>query len=73
MIKKITPFPNPNRLFSEWCDHCKKGPDKKNIRNFYFVDSDNEKLHKQRKGTIVLCNCCLDMALNEQGILPEEF
>jgi hypothetical protein len=66
MIKNVIPIPDDE--FHEWCDHCKKGPDMKNIRNFYFVESTNRKMN-----TMVLCNCCLDLALNETGILPEEF
>lgn len=65
MIKRIIPLDNK---LKEWCDHCEKGPDTKNIRNFYFVESTNPNVN-----TMVLCNCCLDLALNETGILPEEF
>lgn len=48
------------------CDHCKKKNDE--VRKMYYVDSTNPGVK-----TMVLCNCCMDLALNETGILPEEF
>ena len=64
MIKNIMEVPGDKVI--EWCDHCCKRAD--GTRRMYFVSSTNENIN-----TMVLCNCCLDMALNEQGILPEEF
>lgn len=62
MIKHIVPLP----FTEEWCEHCKKHCTGE--RDPFLVTSDNPKMKN-----IVLCKCCIDLALNEQGILPEEF
>lgn len=64
MIKEIIPFKGLKRGV-EWCDHCKKqciGP-----REPFLVTSTNN------IKDMVLCKCCIDLALNENNILPEEF
>lgn len=62
MIKSITPL----RTKNEFCEHCKCKC--KGIRIPYLIESSNDPNLK-----MLLCNCCIDMALNENGILPEEF
>ena len=62
MIKAIIPLPNTK----EWCDHCKKKCD--DIRFPYLVTSTLDPFK-----SMILCKCCIDMALNEQQIIPEEF
>lgn len=65
MIKSITPMKGLTHGV-EWCDHCKKqciGP-----REPFLVSSTNTDMKD-----IVLCKCCIDIALNENNILPEEF
>ena len=64
MIKNIIEVPTDKII--EWCDHCGKRAN--GIRRMYFVSSTNPGVN-----TTVLCNCCVDMALNNDNILPEEF
>lgn len=64
MIKNIIEIPTDKVI--EWCDNCSKRAN--GIRRMYFVSSTNPKMN-----TMVLCNCCVDMALNDNQILPEEF
>lgn len=62
MIKRIIPIKNTR----EYCEHCKS--ECKGIREGYILESSNDPNLK-----MLLCNCCMDIALNEQGILPEDF
>ena len=62
MIKQINPLPFVN----EWCEICKKKCDK-NERFPYLISSTNN------VKSIVICKACMDLALNEQNILPEDF
>ena len=65
MIRSILPIAN-NMIHPEWCDHCKKKCDA--IRKPYLISST-----EKDAGEMVLCKCCMDLALNEQGILPDNF
>lgn len=62
MIKNIISLPG----VEEWCDHCKMHC--KDIRPPFLIQSDNPNMKD-----MVLCSCCIDLALNEYKILPEEF
>ena len=62
MIKSITPL----RTKNEFCEHCKCKCE--GIRIPYLLESSNDPNLKK-----IVCNCCIDIVLNEQGILPEEF
>lgn len=68
MIKAIIPLPNTR----EWCEHCHKKCD--DVRRAYLITSTETLQEKPWVNkNMVLCSCCIDMALNEQQILPEEF
>ena len=66
MIQTIIPCNEAETKIQEWCDHCKKKKDE--VRKMYFIESTNPKMK-----TKVLCNCCMDLALSETNILPEDF
>lgn len=63
MIKHIMRMP----YTEEWCNHCKRHcfPEE---REAFLISSDQPKVND-----IILCKACLDLALSEQGILPEDF
>lgn len=61
MIKTIFPMPFTN----EWCEVCKKKCD--GIRMPFLLSSN------ESNKSLVICNCCIDMALNEKEMLPEDF
>jgi len=65
MIKKITPLTH-NGTFCEVCRKKCKG-----IRKGYLLTSTEKKDGKAQE--MVLCNCCIDIALNDCAILPDEF
>ena len=54
--------------YPQWCDHCKKKCDGTDARKPYRLVSTNENVK-----AIVLCNACMDLALSESNIIPEEF
>lgn len=62
MVKSIMPY----RMDNAWCEHCKK-PCNRPERSPYLVTSTN------KKESVILCNACIDLALFERGILPEDF
>ena len=62
MIKSVTPYGMDNA----WCEHCKKRCNTPE-RSPFLVTSTN------KKESVILCNACIDMALFETGILPEDF
>lgn len=62
MIKHIMPCINQH----EWCEHCHR--ECKGVLRAYWVYSDNPDME-----AMTLCNACFDIAMNETGILPEEF
>ena len=66
MIQSVRIFVKGREQY-QWCDHCKK---KCNTEEHlpYLLTSTNEDMPN-----MVLCKACLDLALSEQGILPEEF
>lgn len=63
MIKHIFNLP----FAEEWCDNCKRKCNEQE-RSPFLIISDNKDMHD-----MVLCKACMDLALNEQGILTEEF
>lgn len=50
----------------EWCNHCHR--ECKDPLRAYWLVSDNPKMD-----IVTLCNACMDIALNETEILPEDF
>lgn len=62
MIKNIIPLHETK----EHCDICKKQCNE-NERFPYLVTSNCCNMQ------LVICKACMDIALNEQNILPEEF
>lgn len=60
MIKTIYPMG-----CTEWCEHCHR----KCVEPLqaFYVSSTNNVPAK------ILCNACIDLALNENMILPEDF
>lgn len=62
MIKSIIPLHETK----EHCDICKKQCNE-NERFPYLVTSDCCNMQ------LVICKACMDIALNEQNILPENF
>lgn len=61
MVSSIFPMPFTN----EWCDVCKKKCD--GTRKPFLLSSS------ETKQSLVICNCCIDIALNENEMLPEDF
>lgn len=63
MIKNITALPHTK----EYCDICKKACNIDERFPYLITSTENN------KENIVICKACLDSALFEQNILPEEF
>ena len=62
MIRQIIGLPETK----EHCDICKKECNE-NERFPYLVTSDSCNTQ------LIICKACMDIALNEQNILPEDF
>ena len=63
MIKKIIPLP----MTKEFCDSCKSNCNC-DERFPYLITSTNDP-----NMSMILCNACIDMALANANILPEDF
>lgn len=66
MIKNIYPLPCLSNC-TEHCDHCKRKCDI-SAKEPYIVTSTVIGMK-----SMLICKACLDLALNEYKILPEEF
>ena len=62
MIKQIKEM----KYTKEWCNICKKPCNIEERKPFLITStcSNNE---------LIICKACMDIALNEQNILPEDF
>ena len=65
MIKKITPLTHKG-TFCELCRNKCEG-----IRKGYLFTSTEKKDGNVQE--MVICNCCIDIGLNDSAILPDEF
>lgn len=62
MISELYPY----AVHGAYCEHCKKKCDTPEHYPFMVKSSNG-------KPGVILCNACIDMALFEGGILPEDF
>lgn len=62
MIKSVTPYGRDNA----WCDICKHRCNTPEHGPFLVTSSETGK-------SMIICNACIDMALFEANIIPEDF